>query len=106
MENAVYRIIQEGITNARWHSGSKTVEVELVQEDQIVRIAITDWGSGFDTRNLPAATYGLAGMQERAALVGGRFSIMSKLGEGTRIVVELPFAPGPIDLLADGEGRS
>lgn len=90
LENAIYRIVQEGLTNARKHSKSPKVRVSLVQRGDQVRIEIRDWGIGFDPKAVKENRFGLAGIQERARLLGGKCGIHSTLGEGTSIVVELP----------------
>jgi PAS domain S-box-containing protein len=90
LENAIYRIVQEGLVNARKHSKSPKVRVSLVQRGDRVRIEIRDWGIGFDPQAVKKNRFGLAGIRERARLLGGRCGIQSALGEGTSIVVELP----------------
>jgi signal transduction histidine kinase len=90
LENVVYRIVQEGLTNARSHSKSKKIVVSLVQRGDRLRIAIRDWGVGFDPKTVQENRFGLEGIRERARLLGGKCSIKSKPGEGTSIVVELP----------------
>ena len=90
LENAIYRIAQEGLANACRHSKSEKVRVSLLQREDRVRIEIRDWGTGFDPREAKEDCYGLVGMRQRARLLGGRCSIRSTMGKGTRIVVELP----------------
>ena len=90
LENAVYRIVQEGLTNAWKHSKSKKVSVELVQDGEDLRIVIEDQGIGFDPQAVGEGRFGLEGIRERARLLGGRSLIESTPGKGTRIVVELP----------------
>jgi signal transduction histidine kinase len=90
LENAIYRIVQEGLTNACQHSKSETVRVSLVQHEDQVRIEIRDWGVGFDTRAIEGNRFGLEGIRQRARLLGGKCSIRSTPGKGTRITVELP----------------
>jgi PAS domain S-box-containing protein len=90
VENAIYRIVQEGLTNACQHSKSEKVRVSLVQRDDRVRIEVRDWGIGFDTKALPEKRFGLVGIQQRARLMGGKCRIQSKVGKGTSITVELP----------------
>jgi PAS domain S-box-containing protein len=92
LENVIYRIIQEGLTNAVTHSQSEMTRINLRQRDKKVRIEIRDWGVGFDPKMIPANCFGLAGIRERARLLGGRCRIESKPGEGTAILVELPLA--------------
>jgi len=90
LENAIYRIVQEGFTNACQHSQSERVRISLLQRDERLRIAIRDWGIGFDTKAARENGYGLPAMRERARLLGGRFRIRSKPNEGTLVRVEVP----------------
>ena len=90
MENAIYRIVQEGLTNACTHSKSERVRVELVQHGDDLRIRIQDWGIGFDPGDFEEDRFGLAGIRERARLLGGSTTVESTLGQGTCITVELP----------------
>jgi signal transduction histidine kinase len=89
-ENAIYRIVQEGVSNACKHSKSKKVRVSLLQRGDQVRIEIRDWGIGFNPKAVPEKRFGLTGIRERARLLGGKCRIRSKPGDGTVIVVELP----------------
>jgi signal transduction histidine kinase len=89
-ENAIYRIVQEGLANACRHSKSRQVRVSLVQRDERVQIEIRDWGIGFDTRSIQGSCFGLEGIRQRVRLLGGKCRVRSKTGEGTRIFVELP----------------
>ena len=90
LENAVYRIVQEALTNACRHSKSERVRVGLLQRGDRVRIDIRDWGVGFDPQTVQANRFGLEGIRQRARLLGGRCSIRNSPGKGTRITVELP----------------
>jgi len=90
LENAIYRICQEALTNACQHSKSKNVRVSLRQQKDRLRIEVRDWGVGFDTKTVRENRYGLEGIRQRAKLLGGKCNIRSKLGEGTRVIVELP----------------
>lgn len=89
-ENAVYRIVQEGVTNACNHSKSKRVRVSLLQHGDHVRLEIRDWGIGFNPRVMPEKRFGLMGIRERVRILGGKCRIRSKPGNGTSIVVDLP----------------
>jgi PAS domain S-box-containing protein len=93
LENAVYRIVQEGLANACRHSRSNKVWVELVQEGQQLRIDIRDRGVGFRLQDIDENRFGLHGIRERARLLGGTCRIESEPGKGTRIVVEVPLVP-------------
>lgn len=90
LEHAVYRIVQESLTNARRHSKSPRVEVRLTQQERLIRIEVEDWGIGFDPRIVPRDRFGLQGISERARLLDGQTTIVSAPGQGTRVVVELP----------------
>ena len=90
LENAIYRIVQEGLGNAVKHSKSAKVRVELAQQGDRIRIEIQDWGIGFDSQQVPEGCFGLKGIQERARLLGGSAKIDSAPGEGTRITVDVP----------------
>lgn len=89
-EDAVYRIVQEAVTNARRHSESENVRVELVQQSDQLRIVIQDWGIGFDLQAAGQYTFGLDSIRERAKMLGGHAEIETAPGQGTRITVELP----------------
>jgi len=89
-ENAIYRIVQEGVSNACKHSKSKKVRVSLLQRGDQVRIEIRDRGVGFNPKKVHEKRYGLTGISERARLLGGKCRIRSKPGDGTAIMVELP----------------
>jgi signal transduction histidine kinase len=90
LENAIYRISQEGLSNACKHSQSERILVSLLQQKDRIRIEIRDWGIGFDPKNVKEGHYGLIGIRERARLLGGKYRIQSAAGKGTRITVELP----------------
>ncbi len=90
VENAIYRIAQEGLSNALAHSRSKRVQVDLVQAGTHVRLRIQDWGIGFQTEGVMEDCFGLDGIRERARLLGGIAEIASAPGEGTCITVDLP----------------
>jgi PAS domain S-box-containing protein len=92
-ENAIYRIAQEALTNACKHSKSERISVGLLQCEDRLRIEIRDWGVGFDPKTAPKNRFGLEGIRQRARLLGGKCSIRSVAGKGTRITVELPVIP-------------
>ena len=88
-ELVVYRIAQESLTNALRHSEADTVIVSLRSDAETIMLTVTDDGKGIPDR-LPAATAGIAGMRERALLVGGRLSIGSRQGQGTEVELTVP----------------
>jgi PAS domain S-box-containing protein len=92
IEEAIYRITQEALTNTGKHSHSKNVRVELKREGEKVQLEVRDWGVGFTPPSrVNGAVHGLRGMMERARIAGGSCTIDSKPGDGTRVVAELPY---------------
>lgn len=98
LENAIYRIVQESLSNACRHSKSERVQIDLVQRDQRVQISVQDWGVGFDPKYVDEKCFGLAGIRERARLLGGTVRIDTQPGKGSRIAVELPVEVGDLDM--------
>jgi signal transduction histidine kinase len=96
IEYNILRIAQEAVTNAMKHSSGRKVEVELNCASQQLVLTIRDDGVGFDTRliepSLPGH-YGLIGMRERAAQIGGQLNIVSEAGRGTTVELKLPLSP-------------
>lgn len=90
LENAIYRIIQEGLSNAAQHSKSPRIRISLAQQEDRLHIEVRDWGVGFDVKAVQENRFGLLGIRQRARLLGGRCRIRSKEGKGTCIHVELP----------------
>jgi two-component system NarL family sensor kinase len=94
IEAGLYRIAQEALTNARKHALAQLVELSLTVEVQRIHLIVQDDGRGFDPeivmREHNRKHFGLAGMSERAKLLGGTISIQSTPGAGTRIDVSLP----------------
>jgi len=90
LENAIFRVVQEALTNARRHSKCETAQVRLLQRDRVIRVEVTDQGAGFDPSNVPRDCFGLEGIRQRAWLFGGEATIESTSGSGTRVIVELP----------------
>ncbi len=90
LENALYRIVQEALTNACKHSKSKKVTVTLTQEGQDVRLEVRDWGIGFDPESVEKGHFGLEGIRQRVRLLGGRLTIESTPGSGTLVQVVVP----------------
>lgn len=90
METAIFRIVQECLTNIYRHSGSKTARIELARLRDEVRVEISDQGKGMpESKSLGV---GLRGMKERVAQFGGDVAIHSS-GMGTTVVARLPLTP-------------
>lgn len=85
-----YRIVQEALCNAARHSGAREARVALAAADGALRIVVADPGRGFDPTIGHQNGLGLAGMRERAVLLGGHLGIESAPGNGTRVVLEVP----------------
>ncbi|MEZ6109458.1 MAG: PAS domain S-box protein [Pirellulaceae bacterium] len=91
LENTLFRIVQESLTNIRRHSGAKSANVGLTElPGERLILSIEDGGSGFHVADVPADRFGLEGIRERARLLGGHARIDSTPGHGTRIIVSLP----------------
>ncbi|CAM4350505.1 sensor histidine kinase [Paenibacillus typhae] len=91
IETVVYRVCQEAVLNALKYAQVDTVKVMLTEKDGILRLQVEDEGIGFHPGDEPGGTgLGLFGMQERAELVGGTFSVESQRGKGTRILLLVP----------------
>ena len=91
-ENAqlvVYRVAQEALSNAVRHSGAERVQVGLHREGDVATLSVADDGRGF-TFDEASHGLGIAGMRERALLVGGDFQIESRPGIGTRVRLLVP----------------
>jgi PAS domain S-box-containing protein len=87
---SVFRVIQEALHNSVKYSGAKRFEVHLQGKPGEVDLEVSDAGVGFDAVNLKGKGLGMVSMQERINFVGGRFSVQSRVGEGTKIIVSVP----------------
>ncbi|MBI4503433.1 MAG: sensor histidine kinase [Gemmatimonadetes bacterium] len=96
---AMYRILQEALANGFRHSGATHQSVTIDRRDAVVRLMVTDDGRGFSTRQVLAREadvgvegghFGLRGIQDRVAMLGGTFSLESAPGQGTTLSVTLP----------------
>jgi PAS domain S-box-containing protein len=92
LETAVYRLVQEGLNNVSKHSMAQHAELKVRETGGHIEIEISDDGVGFEP-NLVREGFGLVGMRERAALLGGKLRIESTRGSGTRVRAEIPLAP-------------
>jgi signal transduction histidine kinase len=94
VETAAYRMVQEALTNVARHAQVQEASVRLWTNQQTLFIEVEDQGRGFDREPVLAAseTSGLAGMRERATLLGGQLKIESSIGGGTRLLAELSIA--------------
>jgi signal transduction histidine kinase len=94
VETAAFRIVQEALTNVARHAGVQEASVSLGAYPDRIELRVEDRGVGFHPESEWTQTSsGLAGMRERARLVGGRFEVESAPGAGTRLTATLPRTP-------------
>ena len=90
-KTCIYRIVQESLHNCVQHAAATTVRVTVQQEPGRIRLSIQDDGKGFASGNVEQQRgMGLLGMKERAAHLGGAFSIDTQPGRGTTVSIVLP----------------
>lgn len=95
IETAIYRIVQESLTNILKYAKATSVSVIIMKNSKMISVIIEDDGIGFDVEkvlNKDPSKYnlGIRGMQERVALLGGTLNIESEINEGTAIMVKIP----------------
>ncbi len=91
LATAAYRIAQEALTNIARHAKADQVTISLAVEKSLLSVVIEDDGCGFTLEQLPeTAGLGVAGMRERAALVGGSLEVFSESGQGSKVVFTTP----------------
>lgn len=95
VRHELLRIGQEALTNILRHAHASRVRIELVSSERQVRLSVADNGRGFTLAAIPNAGqgFGLLNLRMRAERVGGKLSIQSRLGQGTRIVATVPASP-------------
>jgi signal transduction histidine kinase len=95
VETAAYRIVQEALTNVARYAAVQEVVVRCWLDQDRLCVQVADKGAGFDPEVVLAAgtTSGLAGMRERASLLGGTLAIESAPGSGARVTADLPLVP-------------
>ena len=99
IEMALYRIVQEALTNIARHAQAHTVHVYLARGETRLAAVIEDDGQGFPVEKvlspqMPDGGTGLLGMRERVTLLCGDFDIQSTVGQGTRITIKIPLEAG------------
>lgn len=96
-ETVIYRVVEEALLNATRHAHGRNVTVRLESDERWLRATVDDDGKGFDMTHLDCPCDGLTGMRERAHAVGGRLSIDSSPGNGTRVQLEIPLDDALMD---------
>jgi len=89
-ETALYRIVQEALTNVVKHAEAQSVSIIVMPTGSSIRTVIEDDGKGFDPAAVREGALGLVGIRERVGLLGGRFELHSAPGAGATLMVELP----------------
>jgi signal transduction histidine kinase len=98
VELALYRVVQEALTNATRHSQAKTVDVRLFDDEGLVQCSVQDDGIGFDPKTISHQSendrqgLGLAIARERVEAIGGIFQVHTAPGEGTKLYIVIPRA--------------
>ncbi|MBN9410101.1 MAG: CHASE3 domain-containing protein [Burkholderiales bacterium] len=91
----VYRLVQESLTNIGKYAQATEVGIALKDYSSHVTVEVSDNGKGFDVSRVVAGSHGLAGMRHRVEAAGGRLTITSVIGQGTRISATLPSRTSP-----------
>ncbi|NLI80598.1 MAG: PAS domain S-box protein [Deltaproteobacteria bacterium] len=100
LETVLYRISQEAVNNTLKHSGARHFKLSIVKSFPNIILLAEDNGMGFDPGSLKGSekrALGLLGMRERAAMLGGTFTLRSSKEKGTRIRVEIPIKENSLD---------
>jgi signal transduction histidine kinase len=93
-ETAVYRVVQEALHNVAKHAQAKTVNINLTRENDLVKLSVQDDGVGITIRpDARGHSFGLAGIKERVASLGGSVAVQTELGKGTRLDIVVPAWP-------------
>lgn len=89
VEQCVYRVAQEALTNVARHADARALHVALARADGHVTLHVTDDGRGFDPASVHGAHFGLQGLRERAEMIGGRLVVESRPEQGTTVRLEI-----------------
>lgn len=94
VEDHLFRILQESVSNTLRHAKSSKLEVLLIKRDDFIILRVVDDGIGFDVEESRAGSYGMQNMYERAIEIGGTIKIISVKDKGTRLEVKVPVMLG------------
>ncbi|MBV9670902.1 MAG: sensor histidine kinase, partial [Acidobacteriales bacterium] len=93
-ETAIYRVVQEALHNIAKHAQAKSVTIKLTRENDLVKLWVQDDGVGMTEKpDRRGHSFGLAGIKERVASLGGNVLITSERGSGTRLEISVPTSP-------------
>lgn len=91
---AVYRLLQEMLQNVKKHAHAREVQVKIVSDLNRLMIEVQDDGNGFNPSHVPSGHFGITGMRERVAYLGGQLDIQSELGKGSLFRISIPLTQG------------
>jgi signal transduction histidine kinase len=92
---ALFRIVQEALTNAVKHAQARHVTIEIMRDQRELTLLVSDDGVGVEPQMLRSAlSHGILGMRQRVRALAGEFSIRGRPGRGTTIEVRVPLAAG------------
>lgn len=105
VQEVMYRVAQEGLQNIAKHARATRVNLSLEAADMCIRLRLGDNGAGFDTEaaGRQAMSFGLAGMRQRAELLGGTLAVRSAPGKGTVLTLQVP---APVGMGSNGKNSS
>jgi signal transduction histidine kinase len=89
VEQCIYRVAQEALTNVARHAGARSLRVALTRDNGPLMLTIADDGRGFDPAAVNGMHYGLKGLRERAEMIGASLEVSSRPEQGTSIRLEL-----------------
>jgi signal transduction histidine kinase len=90
-EQAIYRVVQEALHNVAKHAHAASVVVQITREERMIHLVVEDDGVGIQPRSgTGEQSFGLAGIKERIAMLGGVSRVISAKGKGTRIEIDVP----------------
>jgi len=92
IQQVIYRVAQECLQNIAKHSQATHVNLSLRAADKCIRLSVSDNGAGFSAERVGSKpmSFGLAGMRERAAILGGSLAVQSAPGKGAKVTLQLP----------------
>jgi signal transduction histidine kinase len=89
---AVFRIVQESLTNVLRHADAERVDVVLNCCEHGMELTVRDDGRGFNLATVGGESFGLLNIRERATILGGEATVESEPGEGTRVSIRIPLS--------------
>jgi PAS domain S-box-containing protein len=99
-ETAVFRIVQESLTNITRHAAASHVKVSLKYDENNYRLEVSDNGNGFDPKQKKKKSFGLLGIKERVWMCGGELDIVSAPSQGTTLKIRIPILQKQINTMS------